>query len=107
MDSHNLETWMSILEYCDYKGKSISTVRRYIKSNNLIHKQVEGKYYILVKNFKSKIAKFENSDRQLEDLNAENKKLKIENQELKMLIDLYEDKLNLNFTNKNQNNLRQ
>ena len=38
--------WLSIMEYCLERKKSISTVRRYIKSNLVKFKEVNGKYFI-------------------------------------------------------------
>ena len=47
--------WLSIIEYANYKKKSISTVRRYIKANRVKYKEDQGKYYILCKNYIEKI----------------------------------------------------
>lgn len=38
--------WLTIAEYGQLKGKSDSTIRRYIKMNLLRHKIENGKYYI-------------------------------------------------------------
>ncbi len=88
--------WLSVLEFASYKGKSISTVRRYIKANRVKHKDVQGKYYIWVKNYKSDI---NDEERELFELKLENQRLKKENRvlmeelaEVKMLINLYEQK---------------
>ena len=86
--------WLSILEFVSYKNKSISTVRRYIKANRVKYKEDNGKYLIWVKNYlknenvsesKQVEIKFEN-----ERLKKENRILKEELSELRMLIDLYE-----------------
>lgn len=81
--------WLSILEYANYKGKSISTVRRYVKSGKVMKKEENGKYFIFVEDFTgNKIRKEDNS--LLEDLQIENKKLRNELAEAMMLIELYE-----------------
>ena len=86
--------WLSLLEYAAYKKKSISTVRRYIKADRVKHKDENGKYYIWVKNYVSVKspeeketleAKFE-----LERLRKENREIKEELAESRMLIQLYE-----------------
>lgn len=86
--------WLSILEFAAYKKKSISTVRRYIKANRVKHKEDQGKYYIWVKNY---VPLEEKSEREsltikleLERLRKENRNLKEELAETKMLITLYE-----------------
>jgi len=38
--------WLSILEYASTKKVSISTLRRGIKSNQLLFKEENGKYFI-------------------------------------------------------------
>lgn len=93
------DKWLTILEYCKHRNKSISTVRRYIKAKNLTYKLEDGKYLILVRNYKLENSKEEN----LDSLNKEIRKLKEENQELKMLVDLYEQKIN--FGNKLQDDI--
>ena len=86
--------WLSVLEYASYKGKSISTVRRYIKANRVKFKEENGKYFIWTKNYipsrtedqKTIIeTKFE-----IERLKKENQELKEELAEAKMLLELYE-----------------
>lgn len=87
--------WLSLLEFAAYKKKSISTVRRYIKANRVKHKDENGKYFIWVKNHVSTQsseermtleAKFE-----LERLRKENREIKEELAESRMLIQLYEE----------------
>ena len=86
--------WLSVLEYASYKGKSISTVRRYIKANRVKFREENGKYFIWTKNYiplhtqdqKEVIeSKFE-----VERLRKENQELKEELAEAKMLLELYE-----------------
>ncbi len=38
--------WVSIIDYASIKGISISTIRRYLKSNRLKNELRNGKYYI-------------------------------------------------------------
>jgi hypothetical protein len=93
------EKWLSILEYCEYRNKSISTVRRYIKAENLTYKLEDGKYMILVRNY----TLASSNEESLDNLNRELRMLKEENQELKMLVDLYEQKIN--FGTKSENDI--
>ena len=87
--------WLSILEFAAYKKKSISTVRRYIKANRVKHKEENGKYYIWVKNFVPDQTQAQKDQLELkfeiERLRKENKDLKEELAEARMLIKLYED----------------
>lgn len=96
MTSQNNERWLSILEYCEYRDKSISTIRRYIKSGNVTSRFNNGKYEILVRNYKKTPLTKED---EINQLNKKIRKLQEENQELKMLIDIYEQKIN--YHNKN------
>ena len=88
--------WLSILDYSQYKKASISTIRRHIKSNIVKSKEVEGKYYIYVSDVKKVSLKGEGDllrlKLEIEFLKQEMKKLQEENNELKMLVDLYENK---------------
>lgn len=86
--------WLSILEYANYKNKSISTVRRYIKAERVKFREDNGKYLIWAKNFNThktvdEKATLENR-LEIERLKKENRDLKIELSEVKMLIELYE-----------------
>lgn len=38
--------WLSIIDYANLTGISISTIRRHIKKDKLQHKDQDGKYYI-------------------------------------------------------------
>lgn len=92
MDGH----WLSIPEYSDYRGKSVSTVRRYIKANQVKYKLEEGKYYIFVSkdNFSVKQNYKEKQEMQLRfklvELETRIKQLEEENNDLRMLIQIYE-----------------
>lgn len=86
--------WLSVLEYASFKKKSISTVRRYIKANRVKFKEENGKYFIWAKNFKEFV---QNEEKELLEIRFENERLKKENRflkeelsELRMLITLYE-----------------
>lgn len=88
--------WLSILDYSQYKKVSISTIRRHIKSNIVKSKEVDGKYYIYVSDIEKVSLKGEGEllrlKLDLEFYKQELKKLQEENNELKMLVDLYESK---------------
>lgn len=92
--------WLSVLEFASYKNKSISTVRRYIKANRVKFKDENGKYYIWVKNYQEESS---SEEKVLMELKFENERLKKENRiikeeinELKMLVQLYESNQALN-----------
>jgi hypothetical protein len=87
--------WLSILEYASTKGKSISTVRRYIKANRIKYKKENGKFYIW--SVAKEVKKSERKETDFLELQLENQRLKdqlklAQNQidELTMLVDLYE-----------------
>lgn len=90
--------WLTVLEYASFKNKSISTVRRYIRANRVKYKEENGKYFIWTKNY---FGEFQTKQEQreivklrfeVERLNAELKNIKEENEELKMLINILEQK---------------
>tara|TARA_B100001971_G_scaffold213155_1_gene245638 strand:+ start:237334 stop:237666 length:333 start_codon:yes stop_codon:yes gene_type:complete len=92
--------WLSVLEFASYKNKSISTVRRYIKANRVKFKDENGKYFIWVKNYQDES---NNEEKELFQLKLENERLKKENRvikeeinELKMLVQIYESNQALN-----------
>lgn len=94
---HNKEgIWLSIADYSLYKKVSVSTIRRHIKSNLLQHKEVDGKYLIYIPNPEKVKIKEENElmklRLELELLKQENKLLREENSEFRMLVDIYESK---------------
>jgi hypothetical protein len=92
--------WLSVLEYASYKNKSISTVRRYIKANRVKYKDDNGKYFIWVKNYTDDKTGEEKEILQLklenERLKKENRIIKEEINELKMLVQIYESEKALN-----------
>jgi gluconate kinase len=88
--------WLSITDYSIYKRVSISTIRRHIKNNILKHKEEDGKYFIYVASSERvKLKEEEESLRvKLENelLKSQLRQLREENNELRMLVDLYEKK---------------
>lgn len=86
--------WLSVLEYATFKDKSISTVRRYIKANRVKYKEENGKYYIFTKNFFDPKLKKESEELELkfenERLKKDIRRISEENEELRMLVNIYE-----------------
>lgn len=89
--------WLSIAEYSNFKDISVSTVRRYIKANRVKYKKESGKYLIFVAREKLEP---QNLDQQKENLQLKLEidylkqkvlKLEEENNDLKMLVSIYED----------------
>lgn len=88
--------WLPLQDYCAYRGKSISTIRRYIKSNSVKYKLEDGKYYIWAS--LNLISKHESSsEKELLELKLENSALKKQLghlqekiDELNMLVQIYE-----------------
>lgn len=87
--------WLNIVDYAQYRGVSISTVRRYIKGNKVKYKLEEGRYFI----YSSKINQRPQSEQSSEilrlrlenqRLDEEVKTLRQEVAEMKMLINIYE-----------------
>lgn len=88
--------WLSINEYSRYKDISISTTRRHIKNNILRYKEENGKYFILINSIEK--LKFREEEElmkknfEIEELKFKLRKLEEENNELKMLVAIYEKK---------------
>jgi len=86
--------WLSINDYSRYKNVSISTIRRHIKSNILKHKEENGKYFIYVPSTEKVRLRGEEEVLRLkfevELLRSNLRQLQEQNNELKMLVDLYE-----------------
>ncbi len=86
--------WLSITDYSRYKNVSISTIRRHIKTNILKHKEENGKYLIYVPSSdRLKIREEEEVLKiklETELLRSQIRQLREENNELKMLVELYE-----------------
>jgi cell shape-determining protein MreC len=86
--------WLPINDYSRYKDVSVSTIRRHIKNNILKYKEENGKYLIYVPSTEKLKLREEAGELklklELELLRTQIKALKEENNELKMLVDLYE-----------------
>ena len=86
--------WLSIADYSRYKDVSISTIRRHIKNNILRHKEENGKYFIYMPSSdRLKMREDEEilkSKLEVELLRTKIKQLREENNELKMLVEIYE-----------------
>ncbi len=99
--------WLSITEYSRYRKISISTIRRYIKNGNVKCKTQEGKYFIYVPGERYKASLLSNSDEsdkksliaRIHELESELQALKEENDDLKMLVNIYEKKKPTTATN--------
>lgn len=86
--------WLSINDYSRFKRVSISTIRRHIKNNILKYKEENGKYFIYVHS-SDRLRQREEDETlkvrfEIEKLKSEIKSLREENNELKMLVELYE-----------------
>jgi hypothetical protein len=91
--------WLSINEYARYKDVSVSTTRRHIKNNILKYKEENGKYFIFI-NSTNKLKLREEEELmkknfEIEELKFKLRKLEEENNELKMLVEIYENKIEL------------
>ena len=88
--------WLSITDYSLYKKVSISTIRRHLKTNILKHKEEDGKYFIYGSSSERVKLKEEEGTLkiklELELLRSQHRQLSEENNELRMLVDLYENK---------------
>lgn len=88
--------WLSISEYSQYRDISISTIRRYIKAERVKYKLESGKYFIFVsdENYTLRVNQKEREELSLKmeilELKDRIKSLEEENNDLKMLVDLYE-----------------
>jgi len=92
--------WLSINDYSRYKNVSISTIRRHIKNNIVKHKEENGKYFIYVPSTEKLKLREEEELLKLkleaELLRTQLRQLREENNELKMLVELYENQSNKN-----------
>ena len=87
--------WLSIIDYAKYRNISISTIRRYIKASRVVYKKENGKFFIFVSDENSNKLALSNKEDiaiqvELEKLRNQNRSLLEENNELRMLVDLYE-----------------
>lgn len=86
--------WLSILDYATARKLSISTIRRSIKAGHVKHREEKGKYYIWTretkidnKNVEAEFVK----NLELEFLKKQNRELREEINDLKMLLEVYEN----------------
>ena len=92
------ESWLDIVEYSRYADKSISTIRRYIKSGKVVHKLIDGKFYIQVvgecrnKPTGPSTIEAEKMQRENETLKKHIRAIEEEKADLQMLVHLYEDR---------------
>ncbi len=89
--------WLDIAKYSIYRNKSISTIRRYIRSNTVQFKKIDGKYFIYAPNFDGGNKNLE-TEKEIFKMRLENdeykrqlKSLYEENEELKMLVRMLEN----------------
>ena len=89
--------WLSINDYSRYKNVSISTIRRHIKTNILKHKEENGKYFIYIPS-SDRIKLREDEEilkikLEMELLRSRLREVLEENNELKMLVEIYESQI--------------
>ena len=85
------ETWLPIIDYAHVTGKSISTLRRYIKAAKVEYKLEDGKYLI---KHRGPVDSLDQSSVNIKrDLSNILQEKEDEITELKMLVKLYEKKL--------------
>lgn len=86
--------WLSILDYANVKKTSISTIRRSIKAGHLKYREENGKYFIWTREIKSEVVDEKAALAQkleIEFLARQNRELKQEIEDLKMLLSVYEN----------------
>lgn len=97
--------WVPLIEFAMKRGVSLSTLRRYIKTNRIAHKMMGGKYFILddgeiaVRPYHRSedqvqptfIPESTDNPTQLKKLEKELKRAREEIAELKTLVALYEE----------------
>lgn len=92
--SANEGVWLSITDYSRYKNVSISTIRRHIKTNIVRYKEENGKYFIYTPSSDKVRLKVEEenlkSKLEVEFLRTQIRQLQEENNELRMLVEIYE-----------------
>lgn len=89
--------WLSINDYSRYKNVSVSTIRRHIKNKILKVREEDGKYLIYVHSTeKIKLREEEEILKirlEVEFMKNQLRDLRDENNELRMLVDLYEKQI--------------
>ncbi len=90
--------WLPITDYSEYRDISVSTVRRYIKGGQVKYKKEKGKYFVFVseENYQRKQGQRDREVLELklniEELKTKLRTLEEENNDLRMLVKLYENK---------------
>ncbi len=90
--------WLTLVEYSHYSRISISTIRRMLKKNELKFREENGRYLIFSNLKKIETPKTNlNSEREILELKLEISRLQMElrktieeNNELRMLVNIYE-----------------
>lgn len=88
--------WLTILDYAQHKDISISTVRRYIKAGRVKHRLVEGRFEIYISQDRLATQEAKKNDelsvlkREIEILRSQVRTLTEANNDLKMLVQIYE-----------------
>ncbi len=88
--------WLSISEYSNYRKVSVSSIRRYIKAGRVKSKLVDGKYKIYVsdENYSLRVNLKEKEELsvklELHELKTRVRLLEEENNDLRMLVSIYE-----------------
>lgn len=96
MDNHSNGNsnfqWIDINDYSRLKNISISTIRRRIKSDRLVHQFVDGKYFIKVSDQELNILTESNQGFEVENARLRQRvgKLQEELDDLKTLLSVYE-----------------
>lgn len=86
--------WLSVIEYANAKKTSISTIRRSIKAGLVKHREENGKYFIWTKEIKSDYSAEKNElglKLEIEFIKRQNRELLEELNDLKMLLNVYEN----------------
>ena len=97
----NKGSWLSIIEYADFRNISIAGARSFIKTGRVKSKLSEGKYYILVNDddFKEYSKEREKKDMaiklELDNLRKEISELNVKNKELQNIIHHFKIKKNV------------
>lgn len=89
-------TWLTINDYSQFKNISISTIRRHIKANLVKWKNSEGKYHIWTASKPEDIEIRKEGEvltlrLEIQRLEMENRRLKEELSEMRMLVSIYEN----------------
>ena len=90
--------WLSILDYATAKKTSISTIRRSIKAGHVKFREENGKYFIWTKEIKNDYSEEKKElaiKLELAFLKKQHRELTEEVNDLKMLLNVYENQHNL------------